>query len=281
MIYADLEKLDLPETLRARLEQATARLLAMQDENQRKDFIEANSGLWREVRPALAKICGRNENDCKCWYCESKGPGFTHHVDHFRPKLRVKNTREPEEPGYWWLAFECGNLRLSCQRCNTGGGKRDQFPLAPSSPRITEPSEDLEQESRLLLDPTRAVEPSMLAYSEDGLVYPRYSEEGPGTMAETSIRVYDLNHVSKVEARKAVWLDCCELASRARSALVQLVQGPAEARRVAKDRFKDTCHDIQKKVSPSAEYSAMARYCFQGMAENWILDLMSAGLDAA
>jgi uncharacterized protein (TIGR02646 family) len=279
MIYVDLGRLEIPDELRQELEQATQELLTLQSDDERKPYIDKKSHLWGEVRPFLARVSGLNENDCKCWYCESKGPGFTHHVDHFRPKMRVKNAGGQEEPGYWWLAFNAGNYRLSCQRCNTGAGKRDQFPLAEGCQRACDPLANLEDEIPLLLDPALASDPMLLTYSEDGRVYPRYSEDSfPGTRAETSIRVYDLNHVSKVEARKSVWLDCSELAKRAKRALDQLVASPPEARLVAKERFEDVCRDIKKRVSVSAEYSAMAHYCFRGMSramdEEWLSDLL-------
>lgn len=273
MIYVDFARLEIPGELQQKLEEATQELLTLQDDDERKAYIKAKSDLWRETRPFLARISGLSENNCKCWYCESKAPGFTHHIDHFRPKNRVKNGEE--EPGYWWLAFDPSNYRLSCQRCNTGAGKRDRFPLAPGCQRACSPSADLGDEMPLLLDPTRPSDPVMLAYSEDGRVYPRYPVESfPGIRAGISIRVYDLNHVSKAEARKSVWLDCSELAKRAQRALYQLVTGPPEVSQVAKERFEDVCRDIRRKASPSSEYSAMARYCLRGVGEDWLCDLV-------
>jgi len=279
MIYANPRRLEIPDELRQELEEAAQELLTLQSNDERKTYIDKKSPLWREVRPFLARVNGLNENDYKCWYCESKGAGFTHHVDHFRPKKRVKNAGGQEEPGYWWLAFNAGNYRLSCQRCNTGAGKRDQFPLAEGCQRACDPSANLEDEIPLLLDPTLAGDPILLTYSEDGRVYPRFPKNSlPGIRAEISIQVYDLNQVSKVEGRKPVWLDCSELAKRAKRALDQLLAAPPEAKLVAKERFEDVCQDIQKRVLDSAEYSAMVRYCFRGMSramgEEWLSDLI-------
>jgi hypothetical protein len=167
MIYVDLQRLEIPDELRQELEQATQELVALQSDDERKAYIDRKSDLWGKTRPFLAKVNGLHENDCKCWYCESKGPGFTYHVDHFRPKKRVKNIGEQEEVGYWWLTFDVGNYRLSCQRCNTGAGKRDQFPLAQGCQRACGRLAHLEDEISLLLDPALAGDPTLLTYSQD------------------------------------------------------------------------------------------------------------------
>jgi hypothetical protein len=76
----------------------------------------------------------------KCAYCEwPLGRSFGA-ADHYRPKSRV-TIREAGQSivvldgsgrphkGYYWLAYRWENLLPSCDRCNTGEGKVDQFPV--------------------------------------------------------------------------------------------------------------------------------------------------------
>ena len=275
MIQVNLRELDIPEDLRQKLREKTDEIISIEDAEVRKDFIKNNASLWREIRPYLVELTGNSQNDAKCWYCECKGPGFTYHVDHFRPKNRVNNDGEVEELGYWWLAFDFMNYRLSCQRCNTGGGKRDQFPLVEGCKRAREPNDDIRDEVIFLLDPAKPGDPVFLSFSEDGKAYPKEQNDSiVAKKAEISINVYDLNHVSKVEARKQTWLECKMLVNRAERAMDQLCNASPETVRLTQERFEDICEDIQNRMSSNEQFSAMARYCFRGTGEEWLIDLI-------
>lgn len=75
--------------------------------------------MWREdaMRDRLIALIGE-----KCWYCETRFVRSPYHVDHCRPKSVVVG--EAERRGYWWLAYDPANYRLSCHHCNSGLGKR-------------------------------------------------------------------------------------------------------------------------------------------------------------
>jgi hypothetical protein len=74
----------------------------------------------------------------KCAYCEisitGQGKGD---VEHFWPKGEVQDERgQPvflnngrPHPGYWWLAFEWGNLLPACRDCNNAPNKGTRFPV--------------------------------------------------------------------------------------------------------------------------------------------------------
>jgi hypothetical protein len=81
----------------------------------------------------------------KCWYSEVPLEGADPNVDHFRPKGQVREVDadlqnlQTTSPGYWWLAFECRNFRLSSMHANqrrvdtdTNGGKSDYLPVLGS-----------------------------------------------------------------------------------------------------------------------------------------------------
>lgn len=280
MIHIDLEKLNIPQEILDELEAATAHLISLETEEEREAYIlkDKSQKLWRKVRPYLAKIVGKNENDAKCWYCEGKSHVFTPHVDHFRPKTSVRNKGKQREAGYWWLAFRITNYRLACQFCNSGSGKNDQFPLEDGCKRAVCETDNIENEVVLLLDPVRYADRNWLTFSDDGRIHPlRPPTTFIGRKAQTSIDVYDLNHDSKVEARKQVRLECMELIRRAQRALEILdnqgYQQNEASLLSSTERFEDVFHDIEAKVSEDAEFSAAARFFFRGSGEEWLSNI--------
>ncbi|HYU36113.1 MAG TPA: hypothetical protein VEW48_28470 [Thermoanaerobaculia bacterium] len=97
----------------------------------------------------------------KCCFCEAK---ITHigygDVEHFRPKAGYRqHPRDPLGlPGYYWLAYDWGNLYLSCQLCNQRF-KKNLFPLIDAGRRCRNHLADLNQEEPLFIDPGGAVNP--------------------------------------------------------------------------------------------------------------------------
>jgi hypothetical protein len=76
----------------------------------------------------------------KCAYCESKYDGNSFGAaEHYRPKGRVTERDGKRlipvaragvtHRGYFWLAYTWWNLVPSCDKCNSGQGKVDQFPI--------------------------------------------------------------------------------------------------------------------------------------------------------
>ena len=131
MRFIDLEEIKptISDKLE-RLEEAKARVLAEPDPDRRSALIDQLRSRWTALRDAFSAY----SND-KCWYIECKNLGADDDIDHFRPKSGVRE--DPTHPGYYWLAFEWTNLRLSCHRANrprtnpdTGetGGKAGHFP---------------------------------------------------------------------------------------------------------------------------------------------------------
>jgi len=277
VIYVPLSELRLPDDLRQALENASEELRKLPEED-REAFLEANSGLWRRTKPCLAQINGRHENDYKCWYCETRDVRFDYHVDHFRPKSRVKNKGHPPEPGYWWLAFDCTNYRLSCAYCNSPHrgedcetrGKWDQFPLKEGSRRALEPTDNLDEEIPLLIDPTNPVDPSLLSFADDGRVYPLHGEGFAHQKAKMTIDILNLNDVRIVEARKQLSLRCRQLVDHGNREFVRFKDGSP----VAKQLFDSLCEQIVVLASRTSEFSAMARYCLSGTGQGWVLALL-------
>ncbi|KTB89006.1 hypothetical protein AO073_12290 [Pseudomonas syringae ICMP 11293] len=124
---------------------------------------------------ALKEIVGN-----KCWYSEVPLEGADANVDHFRPKGRVKEVDEDFKPtgveldGYWWLAFDWRNFRLSSMHSNqrrvdtsTEGGKADFFPVVGSrAPENTDYVACVE--NILPLDPCSFSDVSLLWFDANG-----------------------------------------------------------------------------------------------------------------
>ena len=206
----------------------------------------------------------------KCAYCESfYAKTQPVDVEHYRPKGSVDDA--PDHRGYWWLAMDWDNLVPSCIDCNRrrgqrtpkpeedgtmvalhergdfargktfNSGKQAAFPLVAGSPRAVwdqnREETDLDQEQRLLLDPTRDDPDQHLVFHVDrsapeklvSFVYPKPidSAQAPGlpilgkpaeveqgavqsgvsAAGAVSIQVYGLNRLSLVQARTKVLRD--------------------------------------------------------------------------
>lgn len=142
----------------------------------RSAYIKKNSS-WVLLKKWLSNASGH-----KCWYCEAKSSRAPFDVDHFRPKLgiTVDGIKLAGHTGYYWLAYEWWNFRLSCQRCNrpekdkmeTLRGKANEFPLQNEAGRCQVPANLLSAESPKLLDPCVEADCALLAHGIDGEVKP-------------------------------------------------------------------------------------------------------------
>ena len=133
-----------------------------------------------EVRMALERLFS-----AKCAYCESKlGSTADWDVEHFRPKGGV--AEREDHPGYYWLTYKWENLYPSCQHCNQrrkdqphwddpqllpSGGKVDQFPLGDETTRALQPTDDIQAEDKLLLDPCNDEPEDHLGYDPTGRIF--------------------------------------------------------------------------------------------------------------
>jgi hypothetical protein len=127
----------------------------------RKKYIDDNGGKkWKPIKDRLMALLGR-----KCWYSEVELIGSPLVIDHYRP---VRH--------YWWLAFDAGNYRVACPWANSPehnaqhgctGGKGDNFPLLPLSPRATSQNQ-LPNERPVILDPCSPADCGLLAFQADG-----------------------------------------------------------------------------------------------------------------
>lgn len=99
----------------------------------------------------------------KCAFCESQVTHIAYgDVEHFRPKggFCQLPTDSPSRPGYYWLAYEWGNLLFACQLCNQRH-KKNEFPLVDPSKRIRSHQGHLSAEQPKLIDLASGENPSL------------------------------------------------------------------------------------------------------------------------
>lgn len=126
-------------------------LLAAYNRGVRTFVFESKIYAHKAVKEALIKA----QHD-KCFLCESKITHISHgDVEHFRPKAGYRQGASDKlnQPGYYWLAYEWGNLLLSCQLCNQVF-KKNLFPLADPKTRATSHKKPLGREAPLFIDPS-------------------------------------------------------------------------------------------------------------------------------
>ncbi len=235
----------------------TERLTAKE---KRRKILDKHDSVWKELKDVLASW-----SYGKCWYSELRELGSDYHVDHFRPKGRVKNDGEAERDGYWWLAFDWLNYRLAVSWCNSkhrdradgeATGKADQFPLKPGTSPISIGG-DVEAESPVLLDPTRERDVLLLDFDETGLPVPSAAGWNAERVMATR-RILHLDAERMVDARRQVWRDCMRRLRKADEA----INAPATLHTVQHDKTaEDLIEEICQMLRPDAELSAVAHAC--------------------
>jgi uncharacterized protein (TIGR02646 family) len=176
----------------------------------RSDYIKKKSS-WGLLKKWLANASGH-----KCWYCEAKSTRAPFDVDHYRPKLgvTVDDVELVGHDGYYWLAYEWSNFRLSCQRCNRPEkddanvlhGKANEFPLLDEAQRCAIPAGNLNAESPRFLDPCVEADCKLLAHGIDGEVKPA-AQNGTWeyTRARYTIDRLGINEWNTPEIKKNSW----------------------------------------------------------------------------
>lgn len=189
----------------------------------------------------------------KCWYCEAKSSRAPFDVDHFRPKLgiTVDGVKLAGHNGYYWLAYEWWNFRLSCQRCNrpekndsdTLYGKANEFPIEDEAYRCQVPVDLLVSESPRLLDPCVQQDCALLAHGIDGEVKPATPA---GTWehqrADYTIKRLGFNEWNTPEIKRGNW-----------QTLVTLIKA------VGNNPDQDTIRVITTHLDDDHEYSSFFR----------------------
>ncbi len=128
----------------------------------------------------------------KCCYCEKKFTPSNLHVEHYRPKSRVRQTLDQKETlGYYWLAYRWDNLLLSCHDCNNLC-KGTRFPLANPKKRARSHNDPLGEEHPLFIDPSGKNPRKHIRFDGDIPWAPRRNRQGLMTIDVLRLRRTEL-----------------------------------------------------------------------------------------
>lgn len=256
--------------MQADLTAAQQRVLAEADARRRAILINRNRARWTAVRDAYEEA-----SHGKCWYTECRSPGADNDIDHFRPKLGV--TEDVNHPGYYWLAFDWRNFRLSCQRANRprrgagnsrAGGKANHFPLLVAGIRALAPGDDTNLERPALLDPTDPGDPVLLSFKPNGEMdlSPEYRGNAIAEAKIDASRLgLHLNWPKFVEARLTLYNLIERTVERGQR------EAPADFNGMptASAAFKDTIRDLHGFMDQREEYSSAARIYVESFKHIW------------
>lgn len=272
MIHINPHDINFDLVWEARARELTNELLKKKPE-ERAAFIDSKRAeTWgsEALLKSLRAVVGN-----KCWYSEVPLDGADPNVDHFRPKGRVveidHSTLEKtgdKSPGYWWLAFEPKNYRLSCMHSNqrrvdeeTEGGKWDFFPVEGA--RAPEETEwDLIAEDVLPFDPCCAMDMALLWFSSDGTPTLKNSSPSDKEKRRLDVTVW-LFHLNKAEIAKKRTANVIDIMKdvKAADAAYKIWQQPGAASEfVLKKRFDDAIAKIKSEIKDTKPF-ARARQC--------------------
>jgi uncharacterized protein (TIGR02646 family) len=221
--------------------------------DKRNALIDANSAHWGALRKWLLALSAG-----KCWFAEVRELYSHYDVEHFRPKKEAKALDASLRDGYWWLAFDYMNFR-ACG--NVGNRKKGGwFPLKDGSLCSTHARPCEASETPYLLDPIDDNDVALIAFDEEGKVIPM-----PGSSAweqervtETVKRLKLNEHAPLAEARRKVWQKVDRLIDDFTKAKVRCGAGDDPA---VKGKLVEVRVRVREMTSPTAELSAVARWC--------------------
>jgi hypothetical protein len=238
-------------------EQVTNALRAVTTDAARKKIIDEKKGLWRDdrIRDWLLQQFAN-----KCWYTEAYESVSSIHIDHYRPKGCAKDLDGNECEGYWWLAFDWTNYRISGQLINVK--KKDVFPIVEGARANADDPISLELEAPLLIDPMTP-QTRLVSYEkdEDGCIaVPAAAiNEVEKFRAENTIDVLGLNKRDRLNAKRADYWDKCMEAIAEYS-----TEGNAYA--LCLVRQASAVSKLKGMVAYKAEFSSVVEACIRKKA---------------
>ena len=270
MQYIDLCKFvaSIPREKRQVLRHINNSMIEMSDDA-KKHLAKNGNRHWSPIKEYLEQASNR-----KCWYTESKNPGFPNEVEHFRPKGQVME-HGCIKHWYWFLAFNPDNYRLSCQypnRLNTNpllgqtGGKGDKFPLIDESKYSTTRFRR-DNEAPILLDPCNKEDVKLLTFNPDGrpTVSPIFQTD---PIARNRVRMsnllLNLDYPTFNEEREALY-----------NKVKNLVERGTRYFDEGSNALDDVKDDLRELMAPTSAYSKAAECyvrCFRDIV--WVEELI-------
>jgi hypothetical protein len=170
--------------------------------------------------PAVREqLCERQHE--KCAYCERGIEQCGYPIEHFRPKLGMKDVawdqRQSDEPPldgddipwgpsdstrYYWLAWTWENLFYSCQACNSQTHKGNLFPLERGSSRLSKMDLAPGTERSLLINPAEVDPLEHIRFIADPIGEDNWRAVGLTPGGKWTVFVFGLNRPGLRTARR-------------------------------------------------------------------------------
>ncbi|MCG9552884.1 hypothetical protein L1D11_05685 [Vibrio sp. Isolate32] len=255
----DYDALESDDTLQNDVKQWLAKVSNVNKElskaktvQQHKATVEDNDGLWKDDK--LKEWMLSQSND-KCWYTEVKCGAEYLEVEHFRPKGNVKDdTGRSVSDGYYWLAFNLCNYRLSKPMPNRKKGS--YFPILNEKFRAKSNQDCHLDELPYFLDPLSPRDHLLLSFNDNGKAVPELDIR-PNQIKRVTFTVkhLGLNHQLLNRRRKEVWKTTRQLFNRYTQLLIKADSGSIRA----ESKAEEVVDQLYELVSPSSEFSSVAK----------------------
>lgn len=240
-------------------QEVTNELRNAQNDTERLQIIDRKDSLWRDdrIRNWLLEQFAN-----KCWYTEAYDSVSSIHIDHYRPKGRVKDLDGNECDGYWWLAFDWKNYRVCGQLINVK--KRDVFPLLEGIRANILGGMVLELESPLLIDPLTD-QTRLISYEKDEDACIAVPAAGITAQeefqAKSTIDVLGLNRLTRLNQKRAAFWESCLMAISDHKG----ASGPYPLRLILQ---VSALSKLKEMVAYEAEFSSISEACIRKNAPN-------------
>ncbi|CAH6850277.1 conserved hypothetical protein [Vibrio chagasii] len=205
--FKSLDKLDLPQNIKSWLVKAKEHEKVMLDPNisleEKYEYLGKKSSCWQSKN---LMFWLRELSHNKCWYSEAKFAGDSAELEHWRPKKGTNDLKRTKiQDGYYWLAFNLTNYRLTKGKLNRVKG--NYFPLVNEQFRSHSFHSPHTAEKPLFLDPISPMDYQCLSFNDrgeatanTGVFIPKAKDK-----AELTIKHFGLNSPCLVLERKTLW----------------------------------------------------------------------------
>ena len=223
------------------------------------ELIDRYSSHWGDLKEWLLDLFGG-----KCWYSEAKEIFSHYHVEHFRPKKKAFDLDRTERPGYWWLAFDWKNYRISGSVGNIKKG--NYFPLRGTHV-ASAADRNIDDEQPYLLDPADQDDPLLISFNELGKLVPSEDvEDWDKERVEKTRDILNLDFYPLKEARRKVWAKCWRIIKDYQK-LIKESEGQISVTK--REKIKSFFNALRGMIEFDVELSSVAIECLRHSNLAW------------
>lgn len=272
MIFININKLNPSQKWLAKANDLLLELKKYKDDKDKRDeIIDKNHSFWKKLKGDLKEL-----NFGKCWYSDAHEIYSHYHVDHFRPKKKAVDIDGSERDGYWWLAFEYTNYRLSGSVGNT---KKGDFFAVKSNCAIC-PEDNYEDEIIYFLDPTKKNDFKKLNFDESGKIIPSNPNKNhwENKKAIYTIDKLHLDYPDLEEARRIKWKKTKTLIDEVDIAEAEYNENPSTRK---EEKLENKLEEVRKILAPDEELLSTVRACLRASRKDWARHLLEENIGVA